>query len=58
MNRKYGDTIEFHPNGRGTWKGKAWNGEEWIFWKNVFFSKGEAERFANSKKYDALFVTE
>ena len=49
-------TIEFYPNGRGTWKGKSWNGEEWIFWKGIFLTKGEAEEFAASRNYGFLFV--
>lgn len=50
-------TIDFYPNGRRTWKGRTWNGEETIHWKPIFMSRGEAERFAESRKYRAVFVT-
>jgi len=49
-------TIEFSPNGRGTWRGRTWNGEQWADFKRVFFSKGDAERFAASRNYRALFI--
>ena len=58
MKNNTNGTIEFHPNGRGTWKGRTWNGEEFIFWKGIFLSRGEAENFAESRGYRAAFVTE
>jgi hypothetical protein len=48
--------IEFHPNGRGTWKGRYFNGEETTFFKQIFMSEGECERFAAKLKLRALFV--
>jgi len=53
----YNGTIDFHPNGRGTWIGKTWNGEELTIFRHIFFSRGAAERFAIGRNYRFVFVT-
>ena len=57
MINNHNGTIDFYPNGRGTWIGKTWNGEEWTIFRNIFLSRREAERFAVDHNYSFVFVT-